>query len=216
MLEPSFTIMPLPVRTEADAAPAATPVAAGFTRRDALKLAAVGLVGAGLGFGAMPMLHRARRPSAPAYRFFTDTEALLVTAICDQLIPADDAPGATDAHVIGFIDRQLAGPYAKHQAAYRAGLAALDATSRQQHAAGFTRLDAAAKIAVLEAVESGRVPPGLWHDPKPGAFFNLILTHTMQGFYGSPRHGGNRAFASYRMLELELPQVVGRNVYPSR
>lgn len=206
--------MPLPPRTEAEPPAAVAPVAAGFTRRDALKIAAVGLVGAGLGFGAMPLLTRAPRATPPTYRFFTDSEALLVTAICDQLIPRDDAPGATDAHVIGFIDRQLVGPYAKHQPAYRQGLAALNLTCRQLHGADFTSLEPEKKIAVLEALESGRVPAGFWTDPKPTAFFNLILNHTMQGFYGSPRHGGNREFASYRMLELELPQVVGRNVYP--
>lgn len=206
--------MPLPVRTEAEPAPAVTPVTAGLTRRDALKIAAVGLVGAGLGFGAMPLLTRSSRPAPRAYRFFTDSEALLVIALCDQLIPSDDAPGATEAHVIGFIDRQLVGPYAKHQTSYRNGLAALNLTCRQLHGADFTQLGADEKLAVLEAVESGRVPAGLWEDPKAGAFFNLVLSHTMQGFYGSPRHGGNREFASYRMLELELPQVVGRNVYP--
>ena len=35
----------------------------------------------------------------------------------------------------------------------------------------------------------------------------------MQGFYGSPRHGGNRNYASYRMLGLEYPPVLGQNRY---
>jgi gluconate 2-dehydrogenase gamma chain len=33
----------------------------------------------------------------------------------------------------------------------------------------------------------------------------------MQGFYGSPRHGGNRDYLSYRMLGIDYPQVIGRN-----
>jgi len=33
----------------------------------------------------------------------------------------------------------------------------------------------------------------------------------MQGFYGNPRHGGNRDYASYRMLGLDYPQLVGQD-----
>ena len=36
----------------------------------------------------------------------------------------------------------------------------------------------------------------------------------MQGFYGSPRHGGNRNYVSYKMLGLEYPRVIGQNRYP--
>ena len=45
------------------------------------------------------------------------------------------------------------------------------------------------------------------------AFFDLILTHTRQGFYGDPRHGGNRNMASWKMLGLPFPPVRGRQHY---
>jgi len=35
----------------------------------------------------------------------------------------------------------------------------------------------------------------------------------MQGFYGSPRHGGNRNYASYKMMGLEYPRLIGQNRY---
>ena len=35
----------------------------------------------------------------------------------------------------------------------------------------------------------------------------------MQGFYGSPRHGGNKDYASYRMLGLDYPNIIGQNRY---
>ena len=41
----------------------------------------------------------------------------------------------------------------------------------------------------------------------------MIRDHTMQGFYGSPRHGGNKGYASYKMLGLEYPRVIGQNRY---
>ena len=67
------------------------------------------------------------RPSA--FRFFDDREAALVALVAEQIVPADDAPGATDAGVVNFVDRMLAGPYRKHQTAYRTGLGRLAATS---------------------------------------------------------------------------------------
>ena len=51
----------------------------------------------------------------------------------------------------------------------------------------------------------------LERDPASEPFFDLVVTHAMQGFYGDPRHGGNRDFASWRMLGLPPVPVRGRN-----
>jgi hypothetical protein len=53
------------------------------------------------------------------WRFFSDDEAALVEAVTEQIIPADQDPGAKEAGVVYFIDKQLAGRYAKHQEAFR-------------------------------------------------------------------------------------------------
>jgi gluconate 2-dehydrogenase gamma chain len=34
------------------------------------------------------------------------------------------------------------------------------------------------------------------------SFFAMVIDHTMQGFYGSPEHGGNRDEASWKMLGI--------------
>jgi gluconate 2-dehydrogenase gamma chain len=60
-------------------------------------------------------------------------------------------------------------------------------------------------------MESNKTPPGIWTQPAANGFFSMIVQHTMQGFYGSPRHGGNKDYASYKMLGLEYPRVMGRN-----
>ena len=41
----------------------------------------------------------------------------------------------------------------------------------------------------------------------------MVVAHTMQGFYGSPRHGGNREAMSWRMLGVPDPPVRGRAPY---
>src|SRR5580692_4532159 len=45
-------------------------------------------------------------------RFFTAAEARVVQAACERIFPSDaNGPGATEAGVVIYIDRQLAGPY---------------------------------------------------------------------------------------------------------
>lgn len=181
------------------------------SRRTALKVGLVGLVGAAVGTGSTALLGRLSRATPSPYRFFTAAEAGLLIDICEQLIPGDDTPGATETGAIHYIDRQLCGVFKRHQAAYRRGLESFHQTCLQEHGQPFQALPADKKVALLRAIESGRVPKELWAGPSPQAFFNLALAHTMQSFYGSPRHGGNRGYASYRMLGLDYPPIVGRN-----
>src|ERR1035441_9875628 len=52
-----------------------------------------------------------------AWRFFTPAQAQTVDAICAQLIPADQDPGAKEAGVVNFIDLQLSKRFKKYRAA---------------------------------------------------------------------------------------------------
>ena len=54
--------------------------------------------------------------------FLSDAQARTLTAICDQIIPADDFPSASQAGVLTYIDRQLVRHFRRHQDAYRDGL----------------------------------------------------------------------------------------------
>jgi hypothetical protein len=69
-----------------------------------------------------------RTGGGPSWRFFTAAEARTVNAICSQIIPADDFPGASEAGVVNFIDLQLTKHYKKHRDAYRRGIANVDET----------------------------------------------------------------------------------------
>ena len=181
------------------------------SRRTALKLGLVGLAGLAVGAGSTAALARLGRSPAPRYRCFTDAEAALLIEICEQLIPGDDVPGATETGAIAYIDRQLGGVFKRHQLTYRRGLESFRQTILQVYGKPFADLSAAQKIEAIGALEAGRVPAALWARPGPQEFFNLVLGHTMQAFYGSPRHGGNRDYASWRMLGLDYPPVTGRN-----
>src|SRR5579872_4397148 len=55
-------------------------------------------------------------------RFFTESEALIVAAAAARIFPADDSgPGAQEAGVVIYIDRQLAGPYGRDRYRYTSG-----------------------------------------------------------------------------------------------
>jgi len=157
-------------------------------------------LGAGLSATAAGVLASCGRTGGgPHWRFFTAAEARSVDAICEQIIPADTDPGARQAGVVNFIDLQLTKHHKRHQAAYRKGIAGVDAVSRKLFGKPFAELPSEQQVEVLTDVEN-----------NDAEFFGLIRAHTMQGFYGDPRHGGNRGAMSWKMLGLPSPPVRGR------
>jgi gluconate 2-dehydrogenase gamma chain len=139
---------------------------------------------------------------AGRWRFFSDDEARTIEAICGQLIPADRDPGAREAGVVNYIDIQMARSFKRYQAVYRKGIARLDAASDMKFGKRFVELPSGQQVEALRDAEE-----------NSKEFFELILAHCRQGFYGDPRHGGNRDRASWKMLRLPYPQVRGRMHY---
>jgi gluconate 2-dehydrogenase gamma chain len=138
----------------------------------------------------------------PNWRFFTAAEGRTVDAVCECLIPEDRDPGATRAGVVDYIDIQLTKSLRKHRQAYRQGIETVDSIARKRFGQSFADLAAAQQAEVLHDVEQ-----------NAKSFFQLILAHTQQGFYGDPRHGGNRHMASWKMIGLPYPQIRGRQRY---
>ena len=137
-----------------------------------------------------------------AYGVLQARDAAILTAICDQIIPADEFPSASQAGVLTYIDLQLMGPYRRHQKTYRDGLKQADQWSRSRFGIDLTRASAQQQFEIVSTLE---------RDNKP--FFDLVRAHTMQGYYGNPRHGGNRDAVSWRMLGLDEPPLRGRAQY---
>lgn len=176
-------------------------------RRDFIKAA-------GLAFGSV-LLFPACLKQRDAFLFFTSQEARCIMPVCEQIIPKDEFPGATDAGVIHYIERQLSGVFHCDQLTYREGIRSLQAQCTANHRAAFESLSADNQIRILEAMESDKMSETEWTDGKPSAFFNLVLALSMQGFYGSPIHGGNKDYLSFEMLRIDYPLVIGQNCYRS-
>lgn len=178
-----------------------------------------------LGSGSILLFSRCSVPKS-FWRFFTEEEAALVDAIVEQIIPTDEWAGAKDAGVTNFIDKQLVGPYTRYQEDYRKNLASVQAYSKELHHQLFEQLVWEEQTAFLKKMEVGEFSclsnlgkccvsgDVIWEEGMDCSFFSLIRTHTMQGFYGSPRHGGNKDYVSYKMVGLGFPFIVGQNRYP--
>lgn len=178
-----------------------------FSRREFVRLFSGGAAAVLISFNT------ACRNKISQWRYLNEEEITLLDAIVEQIIPTDDFPGGKWANVSNFIDKQLDKYYKRYQPAYREGLAAIEKTVIQMKGKKFEELPFGDQTAILEKMGTGEFPGDYWKDHSSTDFFDLIRQHALQGFYGSPVHGGNRGYISYRMLEIDYPNVIGQNRY---
>ena len=138
--------------------------------------------------------------SKKAAPLLSESEMRTLAAICDQMIPPDQDPGAAWAGVPNYISRQLRGPFQEHFEAYRAGIAEAD----RRAGGSFAALSREQQLDVLTAMD---------RDKAAKTFISLVAAHSTQGYYGNPRHGGNRDYCSWRMLGVPASPVRGRDQY---
>jgi gluconate 2-dehydrogenase gamma chain len=179
-----------------------------INRRQFIK--GLSLAGSSLMF--LPACHR----DISFWRVLSDSEAKLLTAIAEQIIPADEDPGATDAGVVNFIDKQLAGFYSDMRDIYSNGLEAFQDYCREKAGNNFEELDWETQTSLLIELEANKTEHPYFRENSGTQFFTMLRNHTMQGFYGSPRHGGNKNYVSYKMMKVDYPHVIGRNIYTPR
>lgn len=126
--------------------------------------------------------------------FFSQADASWIETLMSHIIPADDTPGAKETGCLYYLDHHLHGALSRFAPAYRSGLAAF----QQQHPR-FLQAPPAEQLKTLEAL-------------PPNRFFDMLIDHTMQAFYGSPTHGGNHGAASWKMLGIE--KYMGEGPFP--
>jgi gluconate 2-dehydrogenase gamma chain len=165
----------------------------------------------------------------PPSGYFTAPELAFVEAAVARIIPTDElGPGAKDAGVATFIDRQLAGPYGRAETwymqgpwragtdeqgyqlkltpaqLYRTAIRDIDGQVRRDHAnRSFVELDTTAQDAVLHALDDDKIKlPN-----APGkAFFDMLVDNTVEGFLADPIYGGNRDFAGWKLIGFPGPR----------
>jgi gluconate 2-dehydrogenase gamma chain len=175
--------------------------------------------------------------------FLTEHEQSTIEAAAARIVPTDDEPGAREARVIDYIEGLLAGDevdadvsprekkeYAnfllgtmsgrtEEQQATLFKLNGWGSRCRSAYREGVLELDRlAAKLrpdtnfCVLSEAEQDQILSALDHQGDP--FFTLLLTHTMEGFYGHPRHGGNKDQVGWQILGYPGPSFPHGNESP--
>ena len=206
----------------------------GQTRRDFLlkTIALVPAMAAGSaavsGFSMVPAAQAADPAAAQPARdyqpsWFTAEEFAFIKAAVARLIPNDErGPGALEAGVPEFIDRQMNTPYATGanwymqgpfnpdlpkelgyqlplvpQQIYRLGLADADDYSKRQHGKIFAELSAEQQDALLQAMESGQAD---FRQLPSKTFFAFLIQNTREGFFSDPIHGGNQNRVGWKLI----------------
>jgi gluconate 2-dehydrogenase gamma chain len=184
----------------------------------ALPLATLGLVAGATGDAG------ATAPAEILYgpKFFNAEEWAFIHAVVDRLIPPDEAgPGAVEAGVPEFIDRQMDTPYAQGalwylqgpffeavpelgyqykftpRDIYRIGIAALNRWVRAQDDKAFAELAPERQDEILAQMEDAKLElPEI-----PAALvFGILLENTKEGYFSDPIHGGNKNLGGWKMI----------------
>ena len=124
----------------------------------------------------------------PVLTVLTKGQAATLDAITSRIVPTDELPGAHEAGVVFFIDLALGSFFASSRAEFLAGLAEFEA--RMKAGVPFTALDANAQDRQLKVIETT-------------AFFNQVRTWTVFGLLASPKYGGNRGQAGWKLAGFE-------------
>ena len=149
-------------------------------------------------------------------KFFTASEARTIAAACDRIFPSDEnGPGAKEAGVIVYIDRQLAGPYGQDRHRYTKGPFVDSfpehgyqgkATPQEIYREGarqlgdFADLEAEQQDERLRAIETT-------------VFFRMLRTHTIEGMFSDPMHGGNANLIGWQLIGYPGPIMSHRSEF---
>jgi gluconate 2-dehydrogenase gamma chain len=158
------------------------------------------------------------------WKYLNPAEVGFLTAAVDRLIPADPTgPSASEAGVVVFLDRQLAGDYGSgahfylegpwqtgtasqgYQSRftpaqfYRHAIVAIDqAVARSHSGKAFKDLDATAQDVLIKQMESGTLE--LDGPIASKAFFGMFLQNVLEGYFSDPMYGGNKDATAWKMI----------------
>ena len=143
-------------------------------------------------------------------RFFTQDEALAVAALASRIFPSDDlGPGAREAGVAIYIDRQLAGPYGRDrhrytQGPFEDGSPELgyqgSATPQEIYRQGVRPLIGVDRRSAVEQDKA-------LHEIERTHFFELLRSHTIEGMFCDPMHGGNIDMIGWQLVGFPGPRM---------
>jgi gluconate 2-dehydrogenase gamma chain len=144
-------------------------------------------------------------------RFFTQAEALLVAAAASRIVPSDESgPGASEAGVVIYIDRQLAGPWGRDRYRYTHGPFEEDAPAefgyqgkaspREIYREALKALEGLDELGAAEQDEALKKIEGT-------VFFSVLRRNTIEGMFCDPMHGGNIGMLGWQLIGFPGPRM---------
>ena len=147
-------------------------------------------------------------------RFFSAAEARVIAAACARIFPTDaTGPGANEAGVVIYIDRQLAGPYGRDQYRYTKGPFVESVPEHGYQGKQSPREIYRAGLQVLAGFED--LKPEQQDDKfrsiERTTFFQMLRSHTIEGMFCDPMHGGNAGLIGWQLIGFPGPQMSYRD-----
>ena len=152
-----------------------------------------------LGWAALAVLAR----KLGAQELPSDTFAVLEAAAA-RILPSEGTPGAREAKVGRFIERQLAGSLSGLRPAFDQLARLLDLWARKSFGKSFTALAAGEQDATLAQLSRGQVPVRGFPQQS---MFRALHTLTLEGFLSDPVHGGNDGEVGWRAIGFPEPHL---------
>src|SRR5947207_4241008 len=144
-------------------------------------------------------------------RFFTQSESLFGAAAASRIFPNDETgPGAREAGVAVYIDRQLAGPWGRDRYRYTQGPFEENApaefgyqgkaTPQQIYRQGLKGLKG---FDLLKTEEQDDTLKQI----ETTLFFSLLRQNTIEGMFCDPMHGGNIDMVGWQLIGFPGPRM---------
>ena len=128
-----------------------------------------------------------------------------VDALARMIMPSDEnGPGAAEARVVVYIDQALGAHRSDYRESYTAGLDAFDRYCRATLESDFVDLDTRGKRRALMGIDRPRSPRAWPQDAPMGSrdFLRMVVTHTMEGMFCDPAHGGNYRETGWKLIRF--------------
>ena len=114
-------------------------------------------------------------------------------AAVERILPSDQDPGAKEANVIEFLDRELAHPgTASVAAVIMSGITALDRLSVRHGGQRFASLTPEEQDEILREVQN--------KSARGRDFVAFLVYLTLEGFLGDPKYGGNKDGVGWKLI----------------
>ncbi|MCC6585542.1 MAG: gluconate 2-dehydrogenase subunit 3 family protein [Bryobacterales bacterium] len=144
-------------------------------------------------------------------RFFTAPEALTIAAAAGRIFPSDaSGPGAAEANVVIYIDRQLASAYGRDRYRFTAPPFE-EGTPEQGYQGRATPRDTYREGIAALGPEFHTLPPQqqdhLLRNLESTRFFRLLRQHVIEGMFADPMHGGNTGLIGWQLIGFPGPYM---------